>query len=221
MQLKIVARIDLSEKEEILCYTVTKHKIRRLIFMKSLQQKGGFVVQRLLEKLFRTYYKDIYRYLYSLTHDASLSEDLASDVFLEVVKSIATFRGEADMKTWLFSIARHKWIDSLRKKSRRVEIVALSEWLGENDGGGSREESRKNNDPEEQYLEKEILERIYSLLDTEPERTRNIVKLRLEGYSFYEIAKTENISESSARVIYFRAKEKIKESLEKEGLGRE
>ena len=94
-------------------------------------------MQRLLEKLFHTYYKDIYRYLYSLTHDASLSEDLASDVFLEVVKSIASFRGEADMKTWMFSIARHKWMDSLRKKNRRVEIEVLSELVGEEQDAGN------------------------------------------------------------------------------------
>ena len=170
-------------------------------------------MQRLLEKLFHTYYKDIYRYLYSLTHDASLSEDLASDVFLEVVKSIASFRGEADMKTWMFSIARHKWMDSLRKKNRRVEIEVLSELVGE--------EQEIFNGPEEQYLEKELLERIYSLLEKEPERTRNIMKQRLEGYSFYEIGKLQGISESSARVIYFREKEKIRQILVKEGLDRE
>lgn len=170
-------------------------------------------MQRLLEKLFHTYYKDIYRYLYSLTHDASLSEDLASDVFLEVVKSIASFRGEADMKTWMFSIARHKWMDSLRKKNRRAEIEVLSELVGE--------EQEIFNGPEEQYLEKELLERIYSLLEKEPERTRNIMKQRLEGYSFYEIGKLQGISESSARVIYFREKEKIRQILVKEGLDRE
>lgn len=177
------------------------------------------MVQRLLEKLFRTYYKDIYRYLYSLNHDASLSEDLASDVFLEVVKSIATFRGAADMKTWMFSIARHKWIDYLRKKNRRVEIEVLSELVGEEQDTGNGQ--KNSGGPEEQYLEKELLERIHTLLDEEPERTRNIVNLRLEGYSFYEIAQKENISESSARVIYFRAKEKLRQILVKEGLGRE
>ena len=137
-------------------------------------------MQRLLEKLFRTYYKDIYRYLYSLTHDASLSEDLASDVFLEVVKSIATFRGAADMKTWMFSIARHKWIDYLRKKNRRVETEVLSELVGEEQDTGNGQ--KNSGGPEEQYLEKELLERIHTLLDKEPERTRNIVNLRLEGY---------------------------------------
>lgn len=179
-------------------------------------------MQRLLEKLFRTYYKDIYHYLYSLTHDISLSEDLASEVFLEVVKSIASFRGEADMKTWMFSIARHKWIDYLRKKNRRVEIEVLSELVGEQAANGNCEAALAGvKGIEERYLDKELLERIYTLLDVEPERTRNIVKLRMEGYSFYEIGKMQGVSESSARVIYFRAKEKIKQILEKEGLGRE
>jgi len=176
-------------------------------------------MQRLLEKLFHSYYKEIYRYIYSLTHDASLSEDLASDVFLEVVKSVASFRGEADMKTWLFSVARHKWIDYLRKKTRRAETEVLSEFVGE-----ERTADRGitvASGPEDRYLEKELLERIHAILEKEPERTRNIVKLRLEGYSFYEIGKLQGISESSARVIYFRAKEKLRQTLEKEGLGYE
>ena len=175
-------------------------------------------MQRLLEKLFRTYYKDIYRYIYSLTHDASLSEDLTSEVFLEVVKSIATFQGKADVKTWMFSIARHKWIDYLRKKNRHAETEILSELVGDETDAGNSTEGKG---PEEQYLDKELLERVYTLLEEEPERTGSIVKLRLEGYSFYEIGKLQNISESSARVIYFRAKEKIRQILEKEGWGHE
>ena len=179
-------------------------------------------MQRLLEKLFHNYYKDLYRYLYSLTHDTSLSEDLASDVFLEVVKSIASFRGEADIKTWMFAIARHKWMDYLRKKNRRVEIEVLSELVGEQAGmSGNGTMMVVIKGIEEHYLEKELLERIYALLKEEPERTRNIVNLRLEGYSFYEIGKSQGISESSARVIYFRAKEKLRQTLEKEGFGRE
>ena len=170
-------------------------------------------MQRLLEKLFRTYYKDIYRYLYSLTRDASLSEDLTSEVFLEAVKSIASFRGESDIKTWMFSIARHKWCDYLRKKNRQPETESLSELIGDS---SSQCNSWKKG-TEEQVLDKELLERIYSLLALEPERTQAVVKLRMEGYSFYEIAKMQTISESSARVIYFRAKEKIRQTLEKEG----
>ncbi|MBO5352388.1 MAG: RNA polymerase sigma factor [Lachnospiraceae bacterium] len=163
-------------------------------------------MQRLLEKLFHTYYKDIYRYLYSLSHEVSLSEDLASEVFLEVVKSVASFRGESDIKTWMFSIARHKWCDYLRKKHRQIETETLTEFIGGEEKG-----------PDERYLDRELLERIKVLLQEEPERTRNVVQMRMEGFSFYEIGKKQGISESSARVIYFRVKQKIKQTLEKEG----
>ena len=163
-------------------------------------------MRRLLEELFRTYHNDVYRYLYSLSHDASLSEELASDVFLKVVKSIGTFRGEADIKTWLFSIARHEWYDYLRKKNRQIRTEAMTEFFESMDLG-----------PEAQYHRQEIIRRIYRLLEQELERTRNIVLMRLDGYSFYEISQKYGISESSARVIDFRTKDKLRKILKKEG----
>ena len=163
-------------------------------------------MRRLLEELFRTYHNDVYRYLYSLSHDASLSEDLVSEVFLKVVKSIGTFRGEADIKTWLFSIARHEWYDYLRKKNRQIRTEAMTEFCESMDLG-----------PEAKYHMQEIIRRIYSLLEQEPERTRSIVMMRLDGYSFYEIGQKFGISESSARVIDFRTKDKLRKILKKEG----
>ena len=163
-------------------------------------------MRRLLEELFSKYYKDVYIYLYSLSRDASLSEDLTQDVFLEVVKSIVTFRGESDIKTWIFSIARHKWYSYLRKNSQQAKIEDLSEFIESNE-----------KTPEERYQDEEIANRIYALLDLEPERTRSIVAMRLEGYSFYEIGAEHGVSENSARVIDFRAKTKIRQILTKEG----
>ena len=163
-------------------------------------------MRKLLEELFSKYYKDVYTYLYSLSRDASLSEDLAQEVFLEVVKSIAAFRGESDIKTWLFSIARHRWYSYLRKNSQQTQTEDLSEFIESNE-----------KTPEERYQDGEVTNRIYALLDLEPERTRSIVVMRLEGYSFYEIGVKHGISENSARVIDFRTKTKIRQILKKEG----
>jgi len=163
-------------------------------------------MRKLLEELFAVHYKDVYHYLYSLSRDASLSEDLAQEVFVEVVKSIATFRGDANIKTWLFSIARNKWYSYLRKKHRQIETEALTEFMESPDPT-----------PEEQYHARELAERITQLLEKEPERTQKIVMMRLEGLSFFEIGETVGISENSARVIDFRAKTKIRQILKKEG----
>ena len=163
-------------------------------------------MRKLLEEIFAAYHKDVYNYLYSLCHDTSLSEDLASEVFLQVVKSIAGFRGESDVKTWLFSIARHEWFNYLKKKNRQPEAEVLSEFLESND--------EKADDI---FFAEELKKRLYELLDKENERTKSIVLMRMDGYSFYEIGKMHEISENSARVIDFRAKTKIRQILKKEG----
>ena len=164
----------------------------------------------LLEELFTAYFQDVYHYLFSLTRDAALSEDLAQDVFADAVSSVASFRGEASMKTWLFSIARNKWHSYLRKKNRSIETEVLVDFM---------ESSAPT--PEEQYQHKEIAERINKLLEKEPERKQRIVRMRLDGLSFFEIGEAVGISENAARVIDFRAKTKIRQSLIKEGYTRE
>lgn len=166
--------------------------------------KGGSGMKELLEELFHRYYKDVYTYLYSLCRDAALAEDLTSEVFLEVIRSIGSFRGESDVKTWLFSIARHRWYGYLRRKKRQPRTENIEEYLDL----GVRD-VHSFDDP---------MQIVESLLQGESDLTRNVVRMRLDGYSYYEIGAKCGISESSARVVYFRAKSKIKKYLEKEGL---
>ncbi len=163
-------------------------------------------MQELLKELFCTNYKDVYLYLYGLCHDGALAEELAAETFLEAVRSIGSFRKEADAKTWLFSIARHRWHHWCRTKSRRPKTEELSELLPADD-----------TQPEHRAANRELADRIRRLLQKEPKRTQGILKMRMEGYSFHEIGAKYGISESSARVIEFRAKNKIREILKKEG----
>lgn len=163
-------------------------------------------MKKLLEELFSAYYQDVYRYLYSLCHDASLAEDLASEVFVEVVKSVALFRGESDIRTWIFSIARHRWFRYLRKHKQEQTLGALF-----------RDPPGKDAPPELQLQDREMAERIRALLKEEPERVRTVVRMRVEGFAFREIGNAVGISEQSARVIWFRARNKLQKLLLKEG----
>ena len=161
-------------------------------------------MKQLLAELFEKYYIDVYTYLYSLCHDASLSEDLASDVFLEVVKSISTFRGQCDIKTWLFSMARYRWFAYLKKKNRQVQTESIHDLYDTAEFGTTDSVN-------------EVAELIQELLSGESALTQDVVQMRIDGHSYYEIASKHKISENSARVVYFRAKSKIKKHLEKEG----
>ncbi len=161
----------------------------------------------MIKELYERYKRDVFTYLVSITRDADLSEDLTSETFLAAMEGLASFKGKSDVKTWLFSIARFRWYRHLRKKHESVEFDALAErYMGQCEGVESR------------VLGQEMSRRFSELLEDEPERTRDIVRMRTEGYSFHEIALKHGISEGSARVIDFRARRRIREILEKEEL---
>ena len=163
----------------------------------------------LLHEVYTEYSREIYRYFYGLTLDAGLSEDLTADVFLEAVKSLHTFRKDSSMKTWLFSIARHRWFHYLRKKKLQPSI--LSEELGFTDG------SPDGSSMEKKILDRALLRRIEELLPLLPPQARRVMQMRTEGYSYHEISAELGISENSARVIEFRTKTKLQNILKEEG----
>ena len=160
----------------------------------------------LLKKIYEEYKQDVFVYLVSLTNNTSLSEDLVSETFLSAIKSIHRFNGQSSIKTWLFSIARNKWYEYLRKEKTTISLddLAYNYIISESD-------------LEEKAIHKDISHKIVYLLEQESSRTKDIVLMRIEGYSYFEISQKYGISESSARVIDYRTKKKIKNTLIKEG----
>ncbi len=95
------------------------------------------------------------------------------------------FKGESSIKTWLFSIARNKWYEYLREKKSTISL---------NDLAYKYIVSECN--LEEEAIHKDISKKILYLLDKEPKRTKDIVLMRVEGYSYLEISQKHEISES-------------------------
>ena len=59
----------------------------------------------------------VYRFILRMTGDASLSEDLLSEVFLNVWRQAGTFEAKSKVSTWLLAIARYKAMSALRRRS--------------------------------------------------------------------------------------------------------
>ena len=160
-----------------------------------------------IKSLYELYRKDVYYYLISLTHNQNISEELTAEVFISAIKSLPNFKGNSDIKTWLFSISRHKWYEYLRKENKdKTMLERLQSYISDNDFSLER-----------QIINQSLVDRIYELLNFEPEKQKTILLMRVDGYSFYEIGKIVGISENSARVIDFRLRKKLKEILIKEG----
>ena len=159
-----------------------------------------------IKDIYEKHRQDVYRYLVSLTHNPTLSEDLVSETFLAVIKSLHNFKGNSDIKTWLFAIARNKWYGYLRKKNYSISFDCLA-----------KEYLSQGEDLEKSIINKTMVDKVMMLLKDEDDIKRGIVLMRIQGYSFYEIAMKYNISESSARVIDFRTKKKNQGNIGKGG----
>ena len=154
-----------------------------------------------IEQIYRQYFRDVYRFLYSLCGNCDLSEELTQETFLRAITSIKRFRGICSIKSWLFQIARHCLYQQWDKERiRRASISKLQETLHITDGPSLYEE----------YIARENREHMYRSILTLPQTAREVLMMRIGGeLSFREIGEVLGKSENWARVTFFRAKQQL------------
>jgi RNA polymerase sigma-70 factor (ECF subfamily) len=162
------------------------------------------------EALYREYFPRIYAFLFKLTENRDLSEELTQETFYQAFIAFYRFRGDSDVFTWLASIAKHTYYRWLRKNKRRMDSVdpeALIEAYSEST-------SEHPADTAERHM---LAERVRNTLAELPQKYRDVTILRVYAdMSFLQIGDALQISENSARVIFFRAKKMIMEAIQDE-----
>lgn len=165
-----------------------------------------------MKKAFETIYEEhkqsIYAYLYYMTKDIEVAEDLCQETFLKIYLNLKKFKGDCSIKTWCMTIARNTFLSWVKKK--QVVCVEINEELV-----GSK--SNKN-EPEHRMITKEQGEFIKGILLMLKEEYRTVIILRdYEGLSYKEIGLITNLSETKVKVTIYRAREQYKKLFEKLG----
>ena len=75
------------------------------------------------ETLYRDYFPRIYAFLFKLTENRDLAEELTQETFYQAFVAFYRFRGDSDVFTWLASIAKHTYYRWLRKNKRQIDTV--------------------------------------------------------------------------------------------------
>ena len=76
------------------------------------------------EKIYRACFADVYRYLTTLTHNASLAEELTSETFFRAMRALDSFRGDCEVRVWLCGIAKNCYYSHLKKQKRHMPDAA-------------------------------------------------------------------------------------------------
>lgn len=156
-----------------------------------------------MEEVYRSHSRTVYRYLLSLTRDASLSEELTQETFYQAVKSINHFDESCKVSTWLCAIAKNVLLSERRKHPRTDEI---DESVPAIDG--------TENEVLAKAGQMELLQKMHLIGGD----MREVLYLRLlGGLSFGEIGEILGRTENWARVTYYRGKEKLKKEMDSDG----
>ena len=155
-----------------------------------------------IEEIYNKYAQIVYKYIFCLTKNKDISEDIVQETFLVAVKNIDKFRGESKISTWLCQIAKYIMYKEI-KKEKKQKNIPLEEIENELIIQNSLEKSIVL---KEEKLE--LLKKIQKLND----ETKSVMYLKLlGGLKIEEIAEIMNRTPNWVRVIYFRGKQKIKE----------
>lgn len=160
-----------------------------------------------IEKIYKKYGEIVYKYVFCLTGNEDITEEIVQETFLVAVKDINKFRGECKISTWLCQISKYIWYKRLKKEKTKKEIPLdiLQNTL-------CIEQTM-----EEIFCNKEIKIKLFKKLQHLDEDTRNVMYLRIFGnFEYSEIAEIMNKTSNWARVIFFRGKQKLKEELKDE-----
>lgn len=187
---------DLREKERKLA--VAYKDIHKEII--ELSKTGN---SRAQYQLYKLYCSAMYNICYRMMNNKEEAEDMLQESFTEAFLKLDTFRYKSAFGAWLKRIVINKCINSIKK--RKAELV-YTENLPEKNTEGQGEDL-----PDTATLNVGDVQKAMEKL---PQGYRVIFSLYLlEGYDHSEIAQILNISESTSKSQYSRAKQKIKEQL--------
>jgi len=184
-------------------------------FLERLKAGDATAFNRLVEER----HADIYALLYRLTEDAEEARDLTQETFLQAFRNIAGFRGDADLRTWLYRIAvnqaRNRW--RWWKRRRRDRTVSLDAPAGSESetplSAGIRDEGA--GDPERQALARERERALLSALRTLSRSYREVIVLRdIEGLSYEEVARALELNVGTVKSRLSRGRSELRRRLE-------
>jgi len=153
----------------------------------------------------------VIHFLYRMVQNQAIAEELAQEVFLRVYRSRGTYEPTAKFTTWLFRIATHLALNSLRDgKNERTQ-----ERLDENtDDMPVRQLPDSKLSVEQAMLYQAKFREVRQAIAALPEKQRAAVLMhKYEEMEYSQIARVLNCSESAVKSLLFRAYESLRARL--------
>lgn len=153
----------------------------------------------------------VVNFLFRMVQNQAVAEELAQEVFLRVYRSRATYQPTAKFTTWLFRIATHLALNSIRDSRKEKTHESLDQDIGD---GNSRQVCDRQPNVEQSLLFNVKLDDVRRAIETLPPKQRAAVLMhKFEELEYTQIASSLNCSESAVKSLLFRAYESLRSRL--------
>ncbi len=144
-------------------------------------REGGKSAEKAVEHLYEAYRSNFVRFVQSHNGDQEEALDVFQDAIIAVINNIerGAFKGESNIKTYLFSIGRRKWYKRFNKKMRDVELNQQLRTIP----------AVTTEDPWTATISDERVVIVRKLMNQLKEKNRRILLLWMEGYNMTDIAR--------------------------------
>jgi RNA polymerase sigma-70 factor (ECF subfamily) len=169
------------------------------------------------DTLINRYSPDIFALLLRLTEDTEEARDLTQETFLRALKAVKNFRGDADLKTWLYRIAINESRNRFRwwKRRNRNLTVSLDSENSFNETSPAERIAGNSENPETETLRRERQTALRKALQKLSANFREAIILRdIEGLSYEEIATALETNVGTVKSRISRGREELRKMLE-------
>ena len=153
----------------------------------------------------------VFHFLCRMVQNQAVAEELAQEVFLRVFRSRSSYEPTAKFTTWLFRIATHLALNSLRDGKKQRLQDSLDE---ETSDGTSRQLADRGRTIEQEMLYQARLREVREAIERLPAKQRAAVLMhKYEEMEYSQIAGVLRCSESAVKSLLFRAYESLRFAL--------
>jgi len=155
-------------------------------------------------EIYNRYWAILYQHAFTMLSDGDAARDVVQDIFTDLWMRASTIQITSSLKAYLYTMARFKVIDIIRRDVRQERH--LQSWM--------RFSERSVEAPDEQVVFNEFMERLDAEVSRLPKRMQEIFKMsRFEGKTNKEIAEETGISHESVKKTIHRVLVKLKSKL--------
>lgn len=122
-------------------------------------------------------------------------EDLRQDAYINIWQGLECFRGDSQLRTWLYRVTLNTCVSTLRKRSRSIETLGLSEMGDFVDADCEK---------------RQLLIQLYEAIANLPPLDKAIIMMWLDEMSYDEIADVTGLGKNTIGTRIRRAKDKLK-----------